>query len=135
MPFCESRCAKSTSSRGYWGTRGTSPGLSFIYVHLNRLIKEKEATVLYIAGPGHGGPALNANSYLEGTYSAVHQEITEDAAGIRQLFREFSTPGGVPSHCGPHLPNSIHEGGELGYAVLHAFGAAFGPWRGTPPWT
>ena len=107
---------------GHWGT---SPGLSFIYVHLNRLIGEKDASVLYIAGPGHGGPALNANSYLEGTYSAVHPEITQDAAGIRLLFREFSTPGGVPSHCGPHLPNSIHEGGELGYALLHAFGAAF----------
>jgi xylulose-5-phosphate/fructose-6-phosphate phosphoketolase len=107
---------------GHWGT---STGLSFIYVHLNRLINEKQASVLYIAGPGHGGPALNANSYLEGTYSAVHQEITQDAAGIRRFFREFSTPGGVPSHCGPHLPNSIHEGGELGYALLHAFGAAF----------
>src|SRR5215472_6169690 len=107
---------------GHWGT---SPGLSFIYVHLNRLIRNTEATLLYIAGPGHGGPALNAHSYLEGTYSAVRPEVTEDAAGIRALFREFSTPGGVPSHCGPHLPNSIHEGGELGYALLHAFGAAF----------
>jgi xylulose-5-phosphate/fructose-6-phosphate phosphoketolase len=107
---------------GHWGT---SSGLNFIYVHLNRLIREKNARVLYIAGPGHGGPALNANSYLEGTYSAVHPEITQDAAGIRLFFREFSTPGGVPSHCGPHLPNSIHEGGELGYALLHAFGAAF----------
>jgi len=107
---------------GHWGT---SPGLSFIYVHLNRLIQNTGASFLYIAGPGHGGPALNANSYLEGTYSAVHPEITLDAAGIRQLFREFSTPGGVPGHCGPHLPNSIHEGGELGYSLLHAFGAAF----------
>jgi xylulose-5-phosphate/fructose-6-phosphate phosphoketolase len=107
---------------GHWGT---SSGLNFIYVHLNRLISEKDADVLYIAGPGHGGPALNANSYLEGTYSAVHPEITQDAAGIRLLFRQFSTPGGVPSHCGPHLPNSIHEGGELGYSLLHAFGAAF----------
>jgi xylulose-5-phosphate/fructose-6-phosphate phosphoketolase len=107
---------------GHWGT---SPGLSFIYVHLNRLIQNTGASVLYIAGPGHGGPALNANSYLEGTYTAVHPEITLDTAGIRQFFREFSTPYGVPSHCGPHLPNSIHEGGELGYALLHAFGAAF----------
>ena len=107
---------------GHWGT---SPGLNFIYVHLNRLIQNTAANVLYIAGPGHGGPALNANSYLEGTYSAVHPEITEEAAGIRALFREFSTPGGVPSHCGPHLPNSIHEGGELGYALMHAYGAAF----------
>ena len=107
---------------GHWGT---SPGLSFIYIHLNRLIREKDASVLYIAGPGHGGPALNANSYLEGTYCSVRPEITEDAAGMRLLFREFSTPGGVPSHCGPHVPNSIHEGGELGYSLLHAFGAAF----------
>jgi xylulose-5-phosphate/fructose-6-phosphate phosphoketolase len=107
---------------GHWGT---SSGLNFIYVHLNRLIRERNARILYIAGPGHGGPALNANSYLEGTYSAVHPEITQDIAGIRFFFREFSTPGGVPSHCGPHLPSSIHEGGELGYALLHAFGAAF----------
>ena len=107
---------------GHWGT---SPGLSFIYVHLNRLIQEKEADILYIAGPGHGGPALNANAYLEGTYSDVRPEITEDVAGMRLFFREFSTPGGVPSHCGPHVPNSIHEGGELGYSLLHAFGAAF----------
>ncbi|MFY9688901.1 MAG: hypothetical protein WAJ86_03125, partial [Candidatus Acidiferrales bacterium] len=107
---------------GHWGT---SPGLSFIYVHLNRLIREKDANVLYVAGPGHGGPALNANSYLEGTYSSVHPDITEDAAGMRLLFRQFSTPGGVGSHCGPHVPNSIHEGGELGYSLLHAYGAAF----------
>ena len=107
---------------GHWGT---SPGLSFIYVHLNRLIKEQDANIIYIAGPGHGGPALNAQAYLEGTYSEVHSDVTPDAAGIRLLFRQFSTPGGVPSHCGPHVPNSIHEGGELGYALLHAFGAAF----------
>ena len=107
---------------GHWGT---STGLSFIYVHLNRLIKERDVEAIYIAGPGHGGPALNANSYLEGTYTAVHPDVTQDIAGIRLLFRQFSTPGGVPSHCGPHLPNSIHEGGELGYALLHAFGAAF----------
>ncbi len=107
---------------GHWGT---SPGLSFVYVHVNRLICEKHANVLYIAGPGHGGPALVANAYLEGSYSSVRPEVTEDAAGMRQLFREFSTPGGVSSHCGPHVPNSIHEGGELGYALLHAYGAAF----------
>jgi xylulose-5-phosphate/fructose-6-phosphate phosphoketolase len=107
---------------GHWGT---SSGLNFIYAHLNRLIQQTGASVLYIAGPGHGGPALNANSFLEGTYSAVHPEITRDTSGIRLLFREFSTPGGVPSHCGPHLPSSINEGGELGYSLLHAFGAAF----------
>jgi len=107
---------------GHWGT---SAGQNFIYVHLNRLIKENDAAVLYISGPGHGGPSLNAHSYLEGTYSEVHPEVTQDANGMRLLFREFSTPGGVPSHCGPHVPNSMHEGGELGYSLLHAFGAVF----------
>ncbi|MFN0121174.1 MAG: phosphoketolase [Blastocatellia bacterium] len=107
---------------GHWGT---SPGLSFIYVHLNRLIKEQDANVIYIAGPGHGGPALNAHAFLEGAYSEVHADVTPDVAGMRLLFRQFSTPGGVPSHCGPHVPNSLHEGGELGYALLHAFGAVF----------
>jgi xylulose-5-phosphate/fructose-6-phosphate phosphoketolase len=107
---------------GHWGT---SPGLNFIYVHLNRLIRERGAEVLYIAGPGHGGPALNANAYLEGSYTEVRPEVTLDAPGMRLLFRQFSTPGGVPSHCGPHVPNSIHEGGELGYSLLHAYGAAF----------
>ncbi|HET7441986.1 MAG TPA: phosphoketolase family protein [Terriglobales bacterium] len=107
---------------GHWGT---SAGQSFIYTHLNRLIKEHEADVIYISGPGHGGPALNAHSYLEGTYSEVHPEISQDAAGMRLLFRQFSTPKGVSSHCGPHVPNSIHEGGELGYSLVHAFGAAF----------
>jgi len=107
---------------GHWGT---SAGQNFIYVHLNRLIEEHGASVIYISGPGHGGPSMNAHSYLEGTYSEVHPEVTQDANGMRLLFREFSTPGGVPSHCGPHVPNSIHEGGELGYSLLHAFGAAF----------
>ncbi len=107
---------------GHWGT---SPGQNLIYVHLNRLIKEHDANVIYIAGPGHGGPSLNANSYLEGSYSEVHPEITLDENGLRLLFRSFSTPGGVPSHCGPHVPNSMHEGGELGYSLVHAFGAAF----------
>jgi xylulose-5-phosphate/fructose-6-phosphate phosphoketolase len=107
---------------GHWGT---STGLNFIYVHLNRLIRETGADVIYIAGPGHGGPALNASAYLEGTYTEVHPEITPDVEGMRRLFRQFSTPGGVPSHCGPHTPNSMHEGGELGYALVHAYGAAF----------
>ena len=107
---------------GHWGT---SAGQNFIYVHLNRLIEERGADVIYISGPGHGGPSMNAHSYLEGTYSEVHPEVTQDANGMRLLFRQFSTPGGVPSHCGPHVPNSIHEGGELGYSLLHAFGAAF----------
>ena len=107
---------------GHWGT---SPGLNFIYLHLNRLIRERGTEVLYVAGPGHGGPALNANAYLEGSYTEVRPEVTLDAPGMRLLFRQFSTPGGVPSHCGPHVPNSIHEGGELGYSLLHAYGAAF----------
>src|SRR5277367_6174802 len=107
---------------GHWGT---SAGQNFIYVHLNRLIRETDADIIYISGPGHGGPTLNACAYLEGTYTDVHPEITLDAAGMRLLFRSFSTPGGIPSHCGPHTPNSMHEGGELGYSLVHAFGAAF----------
>jgi xylulose-5-phosphate/fructose-6-phosphate phosphoketolase len=107
---------------GHWGT---SAGQNFIYVHLNRLIRETNADIIYISGPGHGGPTLNACAYLEGTYSDVHAEITQDIHGMRLLFRSFSTPGGIPSHCGPHTPNSMHEGGELGYSLVHAFGAAF----------
>jgi xylulose-5-phosphate/fructose-6-phosphate phosphoketolase len=107
---------------GHWGT---SAGQNFIYVHLNRLIRETDANIIYIAGPGHGGPTLNACAYLEGTYTDVHPEITQDIHGMRLLFRSFSTPGGIPSHCGPHTPNSMHEGGELGYSLVHAFGAAF----------
>ena len=107
---------------GHWGT---SPGLSFMYVHLNRLIRERDANVLYLAGPGHGGPAVVANVYLEGTYSEVYPDITEDEPGLRRLFRQFSTPGGIPSHVSVPTPGSIHEGGELGYVLYHAFGAAF----------
>jgi len=107
---------------GHWGT---SPGLNLVYVHLNRLIKERDAHVLYVAGPGHGGPALVANVYLEGTYSEIYPHITTDEAGMLRLFRQFSTPGGVPSHVSVPTPGSIHEGGELGYALVHAFGAAF----------
>ena len=107
---------------GHWGT---SPGLSFIYVHLNRLIAQHDANVIYVAGPGHGGPALLANVYLEGTYSEVYPEVTQDLAGLHRLFRQFSAPGGMPSHVSVPTPGSIHEGGELGYALVHAFGAAF----------
>src|SRR5215211_5953367 len=107
---------------GHWGT---SPGLSLIYVHLNRLIRERGAEVIYLAGPGHGGPAVLANVYLEGTYSEVYPEVSQDAAGMRRLFRQFSTPGGMPSHVSVPTPGSIHEGGELGYVLAHAFGAAF----------
>ncbi len=107
---------------GHWGT---SPGLSLVYVHLNRLIRERDVDVLYVAGPGHGGPAILANVYLEGTYSEVYPEVSRDAAGMRRLFRQFSTPGGVPSHVSVPTPGSIHEGGELGYSLVHTFGAAF----------
>ena len=107
---------------GHWGT---SPGLSLVYAHLNRVIRERDASVLFLAGPGHGGPAVLANVYLEGTYSEIVPEVTRDAAGMRALFRQFSTPGGVPSHVSPPTPGSIHEGGELGYVLSHAFGAVF----------
>ena len=107
---------------GHWGT---SVGQNFIYVHLNRLISERHIETVYISGPGHGGPTLNACAWLEGTYSDVHPQIGRDEEGMLRLFRSFSTPGGVPSHCGPHAPNSLHEGGELGYSLMHAFGAAF----------
>jgi len=107
---------------GHWGT---SPGLNFIYVHLNRLITERDADVIYLAGPGHGGPALVANVYLEGTYSEVYPDVSQDVDGMRHLFRQFSTPGGIPSHVSVTTPGSIHEGGELGYVLVHAFGAAF----------
>ncbi len=107
---------------GHWGT---TPGLNFIYVHLNRVIKAHDLNVLYITGPGHGGPGLVANTYLEGTYSEVYPNISQDEEGIKRLFKQFSFPGGIPSHVSPETPGSIHEGGELGYALSHAFGAAF----------
>ncbi len=107
---------------GHWGT---SPGLSMLYVHLNRLIKEHDLDMIYLAGPGHGGPALVANVYLEGTYSEIYSDVSQDVAGMRRLFRQFSTPGGIPSHVSVTTPGSIHEGGELGYVLTHAFGAAF----------
>jgi xylulose-5-phosphate/fructose-6-phosphate phosphoketolase len=107
---------------GHWGT---TPGLNFIYVHLNRVIKAHDLNVIYIAGPGHGGPGLVANVYLEGTYSEVYSHIMEDAEGMKRLFKQFSFPGGIPSHVAPETPGSIHEGGELGYALSHAYGAVF----------
>ena len=107
---------------GHWGT---TPGLNFIYVHFNRLIKRHDLNVVYIAGPGHGGPGLVANTYLEGTYSEVYPHISQDEEGMRKLFKQFSFPGGIPSHVAPETPGSIHEGGELGYSVAHAYGAAF----------
>jgi len=107
---------------GHWGT---SPGLSFIYVHLNRLIRDTDASILYVCGPGHGAPAFLANTYLEGTYSEIYPSVTQDEQGMRLFFRQFSSPGGIPSHVSPHTPGSIHEGGELGYALVHGFGAVF----------
>lgn len=107
---------------GHWGT---TPGLNLLYAHLNRVIRERDADVIYITGPGHGGPGLVANAYLEGTYSEVYTAIGQDAEGLRKLFRQFSFPGGIPSHVAPETPGSIHEGGELGYALVHAYGAAF----------
>ncbi len=107
---------------GHWGT---TPGLNFIYAHLNRIIRARDVEVLYICGPGHGGPGMVANTYLEGTYSEIYPEIAENEDGLRKLFKQFSFPGGIPSHAAPETPGSIHEGGELGYALVHAFGAAF----------
>ncbi|NQE33277.1 phosphoketolase family protein [Microcoleus asticus] len=107
---------------GHWGT---TPGLNFIYVHLNRIIKAQDLNTIYIAGPGHGGPGLVANTYLEGTYSEYYSNISQDEEGIKRLFKQFSFPGGIPSHVAPETPGSIHEGGELGYALVHAYGAAF----------
>jgi len=107
---------------GHWGT---TPGQNFIYVHLNRAIKMFDLNMIYISGPGHGGPALVGNTYLEGTYSEVYPTITPDEAGLKKLFTQFSFPGGIPSHVSPECPGSIHEGGELGYSLSHAFGAAF----------
>src|SRR6201991_2696517 len=107
---------------GHWGT---SPGQNFIYVHLNRLIRQNDLDMIYIAGPGHGGPALVANTYLEGTYTEVYPSISRDEEGLCKLFKQFSFPGGIPSHVSPECPGSIHEGGELGYSLSHAFGAVF----------
>ena len=107
---------------GHWGT---TPGLNFIYAHVNRLIKRYDLNAIYVAGPGHGGPGMVANTYLEGTYSEFYSNITQDEAGMQKLFLQFSYPGGIPSHAAPETPGSIHEGGELGYALVHAYGAVF----------
>ncbi len=107
---------------GHWGT---TPGLNFIYVHFNRLIKNYDLNVIYIAGPGHGGPGMVANTYLEGTYSEFYPNISQNEEGMKRLFKQFSFPGGIPSHAAPETPGSIHEGGELGYSIMHACGAVF----------
>jgi xylulose-5-phosphate/fructose-6-phosphate phosphoketolase len=107
---------------GHWGT---TPGLNFIYAHFNRVIKARDLDVIYFAGPGHGGPAMVANTYLEGSYSEFYPNISQDAEGLKKLFKQFSFPGGIPSHVAPEVPGSIHEGGELGYVIAHAYGAVF----------
>ena len=107
---------------GHWGT---TPGQNFIYVHLNRVIKNHDLNMIYVSGPGHGGPALVANTYLEGTYSEIYPNISQSEDGMKKLFTQFSFPGGIPSHVSPECPGSIHEGGELGYVLSHACGAAF----------
>ena len=107
---------------GHWGT---TPGQNFIYAHLNRVIQKFDANMIYVSGPGHGGPAVVANTYLEGTYSEIYPNISQDEAGLRRLFTQFSFPGGIPSHASPETPGSIHEGGELGYSLSHSFGAVF----------
>jgi xylulose-5-phosphate/fructose-6-phosphate phosphoketolase len=107
---------------GHWGT---TPGLNFVYVHLNRLIRKYDLDMIYIAGPGHGGPGMVANTYLEGTYSEIYPSVSRDELGLKRLFKQFSFPGGIPSHAAPETPGSIHEGGELGYSLSHAYGAAF----------
>src|SRR5258705_10470538 len=107
---------------GHWGT---TPGLNFYLVHLNRLIRKNDLDVIYVCGPGHGGPGMVANTYLEGTYSEFYPDVSEDVEGLRKLFTQFSFPGGIPSHVSPETPGSINEGGELGYSLVHAFGAVF----------
>ena len=107
------------------GHFGTTPGLNLVYAHLNRAIRARDLSAIYVTGPGHGGPGLVANAYLEGTYSEIYSSIGEDEDGLRKLFRQFSFPGGIPSHVAPETPGSINEGGELGYSLAHAFGAAF----------
>ena len=107
---------------GHWGT---TPGQNFIYVHLNRVIRQFDLNMIYVSGPGHGGPAVVGNTYLEGTYSEVYPNIGRDEAGLKRLFTQFSFPGGIPSHASPECPGSIHEGGELGYSLSHSFGAVF----------
>ncbi|MBV9684695.1 MAG: phosphoketolase, partial [Solirubrobacterales bacterium] len=105
---------------GHWGT---TPGLNFVYAHMNRAIRNRALSAIYVTGPGHGGPGLVASAYLDGTYSEVYPHIGRDEEGLRRLFRQFSFPGGIPSHVAPETPGSIHEGGELGYSLLHAYGA------------
>jgi len=109
--------------------------VNFVYAHLNRAIRAHDLDAIYVAGPGHGGPGLVANTYLEGTYSEIYPRVGHDEEGLRRLFRQFSFPGGIPSHVAPETPGSIHEGGELGYALVHAYGAAFAPGCWSVAWS
>ncbi len=124
-PLLRQRLARAHIKPRLLGHWGTTPGLNFLYVHLNRVIRKNDANMIYVIGPGHGGPALVAHAYLEGTYSEVYPNVSQDEEGMKLLFKQFSFPGGVPSHVAPETPGSIHEGGELGYALSHAFGAVF----------
>ncbi|MEP6740598.1 MAG: phosphoketolase family protein, partial [Caldimonas sp.] len=124
-PLLKRPLAASDIKRMLLGHWGTTPGQNFIYVHLNRIIRQYDLDMIYVSGPGHGGPAIVGNTYLEGTYSEVYPEISQDEAGLRKLFLQFSFPGGIPSHVSPECPGSIHEGGELGYSLSHSFGAVF----------
>ena len=124
-PLLERPLALTDVKRMLLGHWGTTPGQNFIYAHLNRAIRKYDLDMIYVSGPGHGGPAVVANTYLEGTYSEIYPDISHDTAGLRKLFRQFSFPGGIPSHASPECPGSIHEGGELGYSLSHSFGAAF----------
>ena len=123
QPFCRQPLVPAYVKPRLLGHWGTTPGLNFVYVHMNRVIRNWDLNAIYVIGPGHGGPAAVANAYLEGTYSELYPHITPDAEGMAKLFRQFSFPGGIPSHVAPETPGSIHEGGELGYALSHAYGA------------
>ena len=122
-PLLESELLPEHTKPRLLGHFGTTPGLNLIYAHLNRVIKMRDLDMIYVIGPGHGGPGIVANAYLEGTYSEVYPHIGTDTEGLRRLFRQFSFPGGIPSHVAPETPGSIHEGGELGYSLVHAYGA------------
>ncbi|NMW23347.1 phosphoketolase, partial [Rhodanobacter denitrificans] len=124
-PFLKEPLALSHVKHMLLGHWGTTPGQNFIYAHLNRVIRQYDLDMLYLSGPGHGGPAVVANAYLDGTYSEVYPDISQDEAGLQRLFKQFSFPGGIPSHASPECPGSLHEGGELGYSLSHAFGAVF----------
>src|SRR6202522_3673463 len=128
--FCDKPPLKETPTLAHGkhkplGDWGTTPGQNFIYTHLNRIIKKYDLDMIYMSGPGHGGPAVVGHTYLEGTYSEVYSNVSQDEAGLKRLFTQFSFPGGIPSHASAECPGSIHEGGELGYSLSHAFGAVF----------